>query len=343
MAPKEGRSGPESGKGDFEERDLLVGRPEGAGGRSTAGAAQAPPASTSPQPGAHDDAIREILEMVRATAARIDTLQDAPAPEHETAEALARETAALTQAVEDARGALAKPAELAAQREGQASAGARALAEALDKRLRATGWQAEAAAEGMDEMKQTATALDSRLLSLAEDIFRAVDRLRWRPWLTGLAIAAASFVFFVLGAVLQRETDVVSFGEPRRSPTGAEARAGPGEARAPERARQRLSAQRAIQTGIHTMTAVSGSSGATHITAEHRRAFQALTSGACDNFCLVSCFCDGAPAAAIAAAIAAVTVQPAVEDGGDDEYLITPLFVSVVSSMRLTDHDGREA
>ena len=87
------------------------------------------------------------------------------------------------------------------------------------------------------------------------------------------------------------------------------------------------------------MTAETHSSGSTHITAEHRRAFQALTSGACDNFCLVSCFCNGAPAVAIAA----VTVQPAGEDGGDDEYLIAPLFVSVVPDMRVTDHDGREA
>ena len=35
------------------------------------------------------------------------------------------------------------------------------------------------------------------------------------PRLVGLAVVGASFVFFVLGAVLQRETDVVSFGDPR--------------------------------------------------------------------------------------------------------------------------------
>ena len=110
MAPEEERRGStESGKGDFDGRDLLVGRPEGAAGRSTAAAPGTPQAAISPQPGAHDDAIREILETVRATAARIDALQDAPEPEHETAEALARETAALTQAVVDARGALAGP------------------------------------------------------------------------------------------------------------------------------------------------------------------------------------------------------------------------------------------
>ena len=226
MAPEEERrGGPESGKGDFDGRDLLVGRPEGGAGRPTAGAAGTSQEPTSPHPDAHDDVIREILETVRATAARIDALENAPGPADETADALARETAALTQAVEDARGALAKAAELAARRDGQASAGARALAEgaaalktqgeALDKRLRATGRQAAAAAEGVAEMKQTATALNSSLRIHAENLFRINQNQRWRPWLIGPGIAAASFVFFVLGAVVQRETDVVSFGDPR--------------------------------------------------------------------------------------------------------------------------------
>ena len=72
----------------------------------------------------------------------------------------------------------------------------------------------------------------------------------------------------------------------------------------------------------------------TNITDEHRRAFEALTSGRYENFALVFCFCAGEPAAAIAS----VTVHPA----GEDEYLITPLFVPVVPGIRLTDHDGRE-
>ena len=36
----------------------------------------------------------------------------------------------------------------------------------------------------------------------------------------------------------------------------------------------------------------------THITDEHRRAFEALTSGVHDNFALLSCFVGGSPAAA---------------------------------------------
>ena len=200
-------SGPESAEDEFEGRDLLVGRPEGAEGRPTAVAARTPPAATSPQPDAHDEAIREILATVRALAARIDALQDAPGPELETAEALARETAALTQAVEDARGALAKAAELAARRDGAAEA-ARVLAEgvaalktqgeALDKRLHATGrlaeatarqakengWQAEIAAQGIAEMNRTARVLESSLRVHAENMTR-FDTMLWsrrRPW-----------------------------------------------------------------------------------------------------------------------------------------------------------------
>ena len=178
---------------------------------------------------------------MRATAARIDALQEALGrPEHEMAEALAREPAVLTRAVEDARGTLAEAAELAAQQDGQATAGAQALAksvdalrtqgEALDKRIRATGTQvqanarqakentgqAEAVAQSIAEMKEAAATLDSRLRVHAEEVLRAARRQRWRPWLTGLAIGSASFVFFVVGAVLQRETDVVSFGDPRQ-------------------------------------------------------------------------------------------------------------------------------
>ena len=104
----------------------MLGRPEeAAAGRPTAGAAQTPATTTSPPPGEHDDAIREILATVRATAARIDALQNAPGPGQETAEALAGAMAALTQMAEDARAALGKAAD--ARRDGTAEA-ARVLA-----------------------------------------------------------------------------------------------------------------------------------------------------------------------------------------------------------------------
>ena len=65
-------------------------------------------------------------------------------------------------------------------------------------------------------MKHATTVLDSHLRALGEDVVRIAHRYRLRPWLMGLGITAASFVFFVPGAVPQRETDVVSFGDPRR-------------------------------------------------------------------------------------------------------------------------------
>lgn len=68
----------------------------------------------------------------------------------------------------------------------------------------------------------------------------------------------------------------------------------------------------------------------TNITAEHRAAFEALSSGSFNNFALFSCFVNGEPAAAI------VAVN---RDG--EEYVITPLFVSVTASLQLTDHDRR--
>ena len=77
----------------------------------------------------------------------------------------------------------------------------------------------------------------------------------------------------------------------------------------------------------------------TNITKDHRRAFETLTSGRFDNFCLVSCIVDGEPTAAIAA----LNVNPPAEDGGEPEYLISPLFICPTVAMTLTDHDGREA
>lgn len=68
----------------------------------------------------------------------------------------------------------------------------------------------------------------------------------------------------------------------------------------------------------------------TNITAEHRAAFEAISSGEFGNFALFSCFVNGEPAAAIVALN---------RDG--EEYTVTPLFVSVTASSQLTDHDGQ--
>ena len=67
----------------------------------------------------------------------------------------------------------------------------------------------------------------------------------------------------------------------------------------------------------------------TNITADHRAAFEALSSGDFGNFALFSCYVNGEPAAAIVA----------INRDGED-YIINPLFVSVTASLQLTDHDG---
>ena len=98
----------------------------------------------------------------------------------------------------------------------------------------------------------------------------------------------------------------------------------------PERGRPAVPALRVYRTWF-AMT--------TNITEEHRRVFEALTSAPPGRYCLFSCFCNGEPAAAIAA----VTVCPPHDDGGQAEYAISPLFVSLTPTMTLTDHDVREA
>jgi len=70
----------------------------------------------------------------------------------------------------------------------------------------------------------------------------------------------------------------------------------------------------------------------TNIHPDHVSAFEALTSREFRNFALFSCFVNGTPASAIVA----VTL-PTEET---DEYVVTPLFVSVTADMVLTDHDG---
>ena len=71
----------------------------------------------------------------------------------------------------------------------------------------------------------------------------------------------------------------------------------------------------------------------THITDEHRRAFEALTSGRYENFCLFSCEANGHPAA--------VTVEPPPGGTGEAEYIVTPLFVSVGPGIVLVARQAR--
>jgi hypothetical protein len=91
-------------------------------------------------------------------------------------------------------------------------------------------------------------------------------------------------------------------------------------------------AHRGICPAQMRFSVATGGKHATNITAEHRAAFEALTSGGYADFALFSCFVNGEPGAAI------VAVN---RDG--DGYAITPLFVSITRSITLTGHDGQPA
>lgn len=71
----------------------------------------------------------------------------------------------------------------------------------------------------------------------------------------------------------------------------------------------------------------------TNITKTHEEAFEALRDSQFNNFALFSCYMNGEPTAAI------VSIEPL--EGG--AVIITPLFVAVTASMKLVDHDGKEA
>ena len=93
---------------------------------------------------------------------------------------------------------------------------------------------------------------------------------------------------------------------PRFPPTGGYGRLSAGEPREPgERSLRIAATEKAVMTSI---------------TEEHRRAFQALTSGTHENFALFSCAVDGAPAAAIVA----VNECPLAHDGGPARVHIAP-------------------
>lgn len=211
MGPEDRRGGRESADDELEGRDLLVGRPQGAEIRPDAGTEQSPSATTSSQPGAHNENIREILETVRATAAKIDALEAASGsdPENEKGDALARETAALTgaktaladeraalageraalaQALKAARGSLAKAAALAARWEEKASSEASVLSQdiaALKKENAALGTyvgEAHKLAYKVSEQMHTAmserkSVYDSKV-DLQETVKGMADTLR---------------------------------------------------------------------------------------------------------------------------------------------------------------------
>ena len=76
----------------------------------------------------------------------------------------------------------------------------------------------------------------------------------------------------------------------------------------------------------------------THISEAHRRAFEALTGGRYHNLALFSCLASDEPTAAIVA----VHPCPPARPGGEPEYEIRPLFMSLTPRMMIVDHGGGE-
>ena len=77
---------------------------------------------------------------------------------------------------------------------------------------------------------------------------------------------------------------------------------------------------------------------ATNITDQHREAFDALVAGENGDFCLISCFIDGHPAAAIAT----LSLGPPTHEHPDGEYVFTPVFITPTCSMNFEIDDGGE-
>ena len=102
---------------------------------------------------------------------------------------------------------------------------------------------------------------------------------------------------------------------------------------APSRTR-RMRLSEAARTGP-AHRAVQPGFAMTNVTEAHRQVFEALTGGPPWRSCLFPCLCDGKPAA-----IVSVTVYPPENDGGEAEYVISPLFISRMPDMTLTDDDG---
>ncbi|MDE2932744.1 MAG: hypothetical protein OXS47_02600 [Chloroflexota bacterium] len=77
---------------------------------------------------------------------------------------------------------------------------------------------------------------------------------------------------------------------------------------------------------------------ATNITDQHRETFDALTAGENGDYCLVSCFVDGEPAAAIVA----LSLGPPTPEHPDGELIFTPFFVTPTPGMTFDIDDGAE-
>ena len=211
---------------DFANRDLLLGLPEGTGATKNA---RSTPSGGSPRKeptaqGKRDDTIREILATVRNTDARIEAMAAAPRAGN-AAEALAAEAAELWRAIEEARRAITSAADRAAGRREEAASANKAVSDAaakltaegtsLNRRLAEVAAKANAVTERQLRLCAGTEAAAGRLGSAAEELERRKTSFRLHLRLYGLLLLLAVCASLVMGAMVQRETGIANFGNPR--------------------------------------------------------------------------------------------------------------------------------
>ena len=205
-----------SGRGNFDGRDLLVGRPERA---ADSGAPDAPDPEA--------ETIAHLLATLRRMQARLDVLQAGPEASEAAALALASAREQLNQSVQDARGALAAAAAPGAKRKHDEAVsakllidGARALedqAAGIEKRLEKAREQERAVTGVVETMRDTAGRIDAGLGLLEREVERRAAVRRRRGWAAGAVLASTAAAALVAGAVVQRETGVLTLGDPRHA------------------------------------------------------------------------------------------------------------------------------
>ena len=220
---REGDGGNSDG---FEGRDLLIGRPEPAAASGEADAGHSTKSPPVPAPTADsDDRHRESLARLAAIETQLKSLKALMESGREADRALAREVAALGKGEERSRGVLAAVVELAEERKAEAAAAARVLdegvarlteqGEGLERRLDQTSLKAETVAGALNQMSEAAGRFTKRLDSLSGTISREVRDRRLSRSARALALAATVVVSIALGALVQRETFFLTFGDPR--------------------------------------------------------------------------------------------------------------------------------
>ena len=228
MAKRDRRGGDRSSRKEgFEGRDLLIGRPEPptATGKADADSSTTPPRESTQMADADDNSSRETHTRLAAIESRMKSLEDKVDSRREADDALARATVVLTQAVEEDRAAFREAMALLAGRDGEAAAAARVLAEgmdehkkqgeAIDRRLDEVGQRAENAGQMLEKMIQAAEGFTDRLRFLSDTISREIRDRRWRRWLKGLILTAGAVFAITLGALVQRETFFLTYGDSR--------------------------------------------------------------------------------------------------------------------------------